>query len=448
MIRKKHFRLSEAAILMLPPFAAAGSYLLPLEVGGVVLFGYRLLVLLLFLYLLLTGRAIRKLRSKTEKFFVMVGFVWVAWGMCSVLWSCLLWGASPLRSLREIIDVSFGLLSCLTLTKFLEGDPRKANILRMGWVLAFLVTGAVALWEINSGNHLPGYATEGLELEAAVYSTLGNPNNYAAFLALSFPFLLWSVRISNGYRKIVFATLLGSLPILMVLAAGRLAMLALILEIFLFAVLQILRPVRNWRVVFAIAGLILCLLLAVGWYQPTAVKYARLFEEFDSGGSAYLRFNVYRDGLRFLWMSYGTGIGPANFQHLMITGLAPYGAEGLVDPHNFWLEVASQYGLIVFGFLLTWFGLAASSAWRARSLALRYPSIELESASESVLLGLAGYVLVAAENSAYIPQSTNWLFIGSLLSLAGWFDCATYRTVTSVRRLAGYSDGSSFRGST
>ena len=72
--------------------------------------------------------------------------------------------------------------------------------LRLGWIIAYISTGLIAVWEIVSGDHLPGaYVSAQLLREqlyaisttiAVVISTFENPDTYAIFIAAAFPFLL------------------------------------------------------------------------------------------------------------------------------------------------------------------------------------------------------------------------------------------------------------------
>lgn len=64
-------------------------------------------------------------------------------------------------------------------------------------------------------------------------------------------------------------------------------------------------------------------------------------------GSLFLRLNLALDSLELFIKTYGLGIGPAGFMEYYKKN---QGRTYLVNPHNWWLEVLSQYGIFVFVF--------------------------------------------------------------------------------------------------
>ena len=400
-------------IAAVPLTAALGFYLMPFPLPGFYLFGFRLLICILLFYLLWRKERIVLNGSRETGLFFRVGMAWLVWGTLSVVWSSFLWNFQVRAGLVEIASVGAGFLYGMVLLNLVVGVPRGIDALRVGWVLAFIATGMVALWEIASGNHLTGYATDNLSIETAVYSTFVNPNNYAAFLALCFPFLLWSFRLARGVKRAAFVLLLVVLPALMVMTLGRLSLLALAIEYCLFLMLNL--KWSSWRGV-AIPVFSVILMTSVAEYDSILAKVLNVPLEFDSGGSGEIRLNLLRNGLKFLAASYGAGVGPANYQSATnVVAFKSLPTEGIASPHNFWIEISSQYGLIIFGAFLWWLGRLAVCAWRSRREALLKQDLHARLAAETVLVALAGYGFAACENSSYIAQQINWIFLASLL---------------------------------
>ena len=69
----------------------------------------------------------------------------------------------------------------------------------------------------------------------------------------------------------------------------------------------------------------------------------------NSRGSLYNRFMLYLDSLEISLKTYGLGLGPAAFESYFKNN--PH-RSNLINPHNWWLEVLSQYGIFVFLFYL------------------------------------------------------------------------------------------------
>src|SRR5262249_38775922 len=142
---------------------------------------------------------------------------------------------------------------------------------------------------------LPGYAINNFEertLNAILFSTLGNPNNYAAFLVLCFPFLLWSYAGSRGVLRVLYLLFVLILPVLLFLVQGRLAIFALTLQLLFSLTFH-----SSQRRRILVAGSLLVVFLGlVGlsfWFFPESSKLLALVSEFQSDSG---RLNLTRNG--------------------------------------------------------------------------------------------------------------------------------------------------------
>jgi len=417
-VKSESFGLPEATIVVLAVTAALGTYLFPIEVG-VGLFGFRLLVTLIALFLVVSGRGVILDVEALSRWFFYFGFIWIGWGLLALIWSPLVWGTSIPTGLIELLAVVFGFVAVAIVLNMMLRSTRALNALRFGWTAAFVVTAIVALWEISTGNHLSGYQEEldNPRVGQIVISTFGNPNNYAAFLSLCLPFLIWSARVESRWRRFAYVLLCVALLVLIVVSGGRLAQLAVGLELILLLVFVSFRG-KRLVLLTGTALVVFSLLLSPDYLEEnSSLKLLRIYDEFVTGGSATIRLNLFRDGVDFVRRSWGMGVGPANFQHMLTTGQGPYPTEGFVNPHNFWLEIASQYGVIVLFFFVGWLLFGLYRFWRIRRQAQAQGEQGELLAAESAILGIVAYLFAAAENSSYIAQQTNWMFLASLLAI-------------------------------
>jgi len=401
---------------MLPLTAGLGYHFLPVATG---LFGFRFVVVLILIFLVASGRGMLLDFGSLSRWFFRMGAFWICWGLFSVIWSSILFNSDVSSSLIEVLAVVFGFLAAAVLLNLVFRVANALEALRIGWVLAFVATSAVAVWELTSGAHLSGHqqTLESLTLGSIVFSTFGNPNNYAAFLCLCFPFLIWSFRAARGWWKVLYLLLVLGAFGLVILTTGRLGLLAMVLEFMVLVALTL--SVRRALLVGAavVVGVIASVGASGSFDDPSSFKLFRIYDELVIGGSASIRLNLLKDGMVFLRQSWGAGIGPANFEHLMLTGQGPYPTEGYVNPHNFWLEVASQYGLLVFVGFAGWMLFATTRIWRVRELAIKADDWPSGYAAEAIILGIVGYIFVAVENSSYIAQPENWMFLASVLAV-------------------------------
>jgi len=184
-------------VLALPLTAACGS-LIPV-VGPI--FGFR------FVLLVLLGITALKYRSlplgyRSVRLFALLAFVWLLFGYASILWA-----ADKMASITELFSVSLGLaLGIGLLAQSATRDSLARNLIR-GWVIAFMGTGVIGIYERLSGHHLSNYRFGQVQTSAdlrLVATFFGNPNAYAAFLVTAFPFLLWGLMTARSKSSRLF----------------------------------------------------------------------------------------------------------------------------------------------------------------------------------------------------------------------------------------------------
>ena len=66
-------------------------------------------------------------------------------------------------------------------------------------------------------------------------------------------------------------------------------------------------------------------------------------------GTIFVRINLVIQGLKIAASHVLFGIGPNSFENYMLTHKeTTKGTNGIIDPHNFWIEILSQYGILIF----------------------------------------------------------------------------------------------------
>ena len=175
-------------IVALPVLAALGPYALPLTVAGITLYAFRLLILFMAAFSTPLTSASGWWFNKLARWTVLLGVVWLTYGMLSLVWT-----PDLSAGVADVMSIGFGFALLLVLFNVRAYERQHLQLLRVGWVMAFIVTAAVAIWELVTGQHL--YST--MYEESTYYfdgtvaqSTLGRPEQYGQFLLLATPFLL------------------------------------------------------------------------------------------------------------------------------------------------------------------------------------------------------------------------------------------------------------------
>lgn len=406
-------------LLMAAPLAAGAGGLLP--VAGP-FFAFRMLVLALIALVLLPGTA-QIDSSRGVAIFVTLGFVWISVGLASTFFVRDFDAAA-----RELLALLLGLAFALTLI-CLPHKQDAVRALEAGWIIALLVTSAVGVRELLTGQHLPNYL---LRLDPLVVkqshlvaSLFGNPNAFAAFLVSIYPFLARRLVLAQGKRRfwVVGAMLLD---VAMILPTGsRICVVAVVI----LTVISIALGGRRFRrsvlsvVIAAAAALVI---VGIGAVQTLLLRLidrpsysggliGMIASASDQSSSSGIRLNLIKDGFWMLQDTYGLGVGAGNFEPTMASGTVPYPTSGTIDPHNAWMEVLAQYGIVVALILAIWL------VWcfRVGVLALRPVSVVpndglMRSFGMFLIMSVVGLALSGTANSSFLDAAPNWVLLGSM----------------------------------
>jgi hypothetical protein len=391
---------------------AVGNYLPFFGINGL-----RIFVVILSLLIIISGMKQKLTFSYPLRVYFFLVFIWLSWGFIGLFFQ-----NDFVSSAKELFCLFFGLLFGLVLTMLIKGNKKLIKTLAYSWVLAYLIIFSVCLWEIFFGQHLessigrnsPAYFMEILWLT----STLDNSNNLAAFLILTFPFLVYAYTLHDKLiHKTILAFLISTLPILMILTASRGGLLGFFIEALLFISLR--WNGFNSKIFFG--GLILGVFMVISSVssfsnEQSSFLLARRLTSFQGqfqDTSFIERFHQSLDGLYMALASYGLGVGPNGFKDSLNNLDVPY--ELITPaPHNFWIEIISQYGVFVFILFTHWFFLIVFLHYRKFK---REQNLSIRNLHKILFIGSIGYLFASLENSTYISEPTNWLFIASLLAL-------------------------------
>ncbi len=442
-------------IVLLIVTAALGVYLLPLFIAGIQLFAFRFLLAVTLLLLPWLSPDLSWRRLWAPRFYFLLGVIWLTWGAIGFLWT-----PDTADGARELIAVGTGFLIGFIFLTLKAYTDNGVLAIGWGWSAAFLATSLIALWEVVTGHHLPSYYTLHLPSYATpdIASTFGNPNNYGAFLVLAYPFLWLSYWLTRKtfWRWMPYLFILST-PVFLFLSASRLSMIGYLLQMLALGFVSLLHPRKH---IFTLLTLLIsAIIIGVAISNPTLklnrkIDVARkefqvdinnensLSESAESTGaedeknskadSAGVkkpesagaietkehppqrisaiqgRINLTRNGLWMIRTTWGRGVGPGGFEYFHLNRLVPFPTRDIPNPHNFFIEIASQYGILVIFLFFSWYVSLFYIAFKKR----------LTKTGLVLIMALLGYIPAAASNSSYIPQQINWVFLASVMILA------------------------------
>jgi teichuronic acid biosynthesis protein TuaE len=314
-------------------------------------------------------------------------------------------------------------------------DYRDLRRLYLIWFGVFCVLVLLGFWELLTGHHLPvsGYYEAKLAVlepyvrAAVMYRPTGvfnNPNDYATFLALSIPF---GLSLARYHRKLwlrafgMATVLLGGYLILATGSRGNL--LAVLLELgFLWFFL--VRGAQRLKLAVAVAAVVGVVLVITPTPARVILQGAReqfasiLYEMPLESGSIYVRRNLFKNGLLFVYRTAGFGVGAGNAEHWM-ANFARYNTFGNLNPHNWWVELLVDYGVFIFaGYLLLYLSIVRR-LWRIH----KHTTGAWRIICEALLLSLVGFSIASVSPSSIMAFTPNWMLFAFALAFLNYSFC-------------------------
>ena len=400
--------LSKACLFSLPILAALGHHLGGVEALGVTFFPYRVAVLAISLSSVAFLQRLTWTLNPYMRTYLYIGCLWLAWALLGVLWARYQYDA-----LRGAFSIGFGFLSFLAVAN-LESWKRDAlRWLIRGWVAAAVIASAVAIWELLTGNHLPGpwFSSRPNLSGTIVASTFDNPNNFGVFLLLTLPVLFATLEnLRAQLARTSLIALILVISFLAILTTSRIAVYGFLLTgiVYLFR-----RPRLTGTDVasIAFAGIMLAFLpITQRLFSLLTSSDLRYITTVLLQGSTLIRLNLAVIGIDMLVSTSGFGVGGGNFAPILDTThqYSHLYTSGIIDPHNWWIEILSEYGIVMFGL---YFGFLVFLYSRHRA-ALR---ARVDPVLHHLPLFLMAFALAGIGPSSFVNLSWQWLYIAIIV---------------------------------
>lgn len=339
--------------------------------------------------------------------YYIFGFFWLLYAVFSINWS---------KDTTEAkINVLFLLIHFNIVYSIIRFGMRSVNPLRAvvyGWLGFLIFTLPLALSEILSGHHLStnsiqtemaeaGILLNGVENKRYAAATFNNYNEYMTALSFSLPYLLGALLMFVDNKRQLFGWFMVFIYfIVVVISASRGALLTLVLCLLLFFIFYRKTQYKNKRLIMSAIAVLGIAGMAVFGNSLFEELFARLenTQMLEDVG----RLTIYLTAWDLFTASHYWGIGADGFEGIM--GFAP---------HNLWLEVLGQYGIIVFLFFVVALLGAIVSAVKSSSVNSTFRAI--------AIMSFLSLPIISIINSAYLKFPFYWVSIGSILLLTEYY---------------------------
>jgi len=380
-----------------------------ISVGSFFLYPFRALLFLgwllgIFINLIKGSFDARPFKSNLFIIFFLV--FWLLYAMLSFLWikDYGLW----IRSIAHLFSGVSVVLFCLYLIK----KPSDLRFFVHIWLLMLFVSVIIGVWEIFTANHLISSVFSFKEISGQRTPTafFFNPNDYALFLSLSICFALVFFKSYKSFLlRLAVLSLIGFSFMVLFFTGSRANLISSTIA-FTFFLKFLLEKTKNkfiWEILFFLpmASLIIYYL-----FQSEGVQ--SLFEQIqDNTGSGGIRINLIKNAFVFLLQSYGFGVGSGNVEWYM-QNTSIWDTKDIINTHNWWVEVLTNYGFFVFFSYLSFFYYAIKKSYKYIKTG---SDKTLLLSSEIILLSTIAFSIGSMSSSSLIAFLPHWFFLGFIM---------------------------------
>jgi teichuronic acid biosynthesis protein TuaE len=346
--------------------------------------------------------------------------LWLVWAVLSLLWA-----KDPGQGARDAFNLFIG-LSLVGMAPLFINDRIQLNRAAKIWLVTFAIFVGLATIEHLTTLHLPiSRFSHGLQPHLSYRPTavFVNENNFAVFISMSIPFLLarWRYFPTRKNRIFVGLGLFAGIYLLFV-TGSRINFIALLLSVIIYSLFLTPRE-KRLKVLATLMLMVVGIWLIFGVTQPTVRGYVAkqlgkilqaYLELLNPVGGDYLvsnnsiavRINMIRNGAIFILRTWGMGVGAGNFE-AWIDAFAVYDTMEFLNPHNWWIELPTEYGILVACGYLAFFASLIWAAWRGWKQAQGREKW----LPEALSLVLAIFPLLATSPNSFLDYLPHWIIL-------------------------------------
>jgi teichuronic acid biosynthesis protein TuaE len=274
--------------------------------------------------------------------------LWLLWEVVSIFWASAYIGTA--RSIEALVS---GILLITFSLLFLNTERGIRSIYGL-WLVFAVISIGVGIWESQTGMHLSSSNQREVIQMSETFPTgfFYNSNDFATFLTLSFPFMFTALRFLKGaFLKVLGVVAISASFYLIILTSSRANIIAVLIGICLLFVLPGVRArIKSVATPLAIGGLIM--LVGFAFSVPVISSFTdslgtipqQILSVNPGEKSVAIRMDLIRDGLVWLQNSHFLGGGGGSFVYW-----------GTTNPHDWWLEILVDYGVVIFALFLVFY---------------------------------------------------------------------------------------------
>ena len=374
-------------------------------------------VIPLIIYFIIQRNSHIKLYKNTYSNFAVGVFIfWWIWAMISFIWT-----QDTMRWLQTVFLLTIGISSIIAIYLWTRNIGDWKLLLKGSWVtMTFLV--GLGFSEIITNNYLfanldklDKYNTFDTQpLTRIPITVFENQNDFGimliAYVAVTLILYYMTPRILKRMGLLISA-LAGTFLIYQ--TGSRLALISVILFYIVFMALKFKIDFNRKHYLIMISAVVISVILAVIFVPDVREMVVSLIVPQDAGtisGDA-ARINLLRNGLIYLSLTFGFGVGAGNIEAWMEM-LPIYNANGIINIHNWWAEILVGFGLIIFVLYILMYGLLIYRLFQIR----KCQKTREKNISNLIIAFLIAFIFGSMTSSNNMLIEWHWVFFGLIIA--------------------------------
>ncbi|RBP38686.1 O-antigen ligase family protein [Garciella nitratireducens] len=358
---------------------------------------YRIFFALFFSILLLNFKTIEKNNRKEIKTllhnkYIQFFLFWMAYGILSLLWV-----QDYVLAAKNLYYLFLGIFFIITMQFTSDYELGKKHYLNI-FIICTLILITFGMFEHLTGYHISSsnyYNTDHVRNRYRPTGVFDNTNDYALFITMFIWFLYYKFKkVPHLYQKIILFLVFLCGSYLLIITSSRASILAFMIQIFLLFSLTLFESIKKKRNLRVIMNSILILIffilfLFINYISEYGNFYDRLMEvdkwsnyfmaeeaiqsdaqkiikeegentnnadrikkshqKLRENASTNVRLNLILNSFLIFKDTHFMGVGAGNVEWYMDKyNDQYYSTNGILNVHNWWIEVLTNYGIIVF----------------------------------------------------------------------------------------------------
>jgi len=390
------FKYKKMFLFLLLFLSFFDTYIFKINIGPIYISVFILSVFILFFLIMFLNlkNEFHIILDKTVVYYLVFLLFWFIYGIIQLFWTDnLVNGMQELFYLLFFIILIFGIINLIS---------QKRDIKYLYKIVYYLVvvTTLLGISEIIFNFHLSGAR----QIYGKIYASglFYNPNDFSFFNNLFFPFICVDFYENKINNKLINVLLILFIFIITIINKSTLSLIVLTLQFIIIFIFY----VKNRYNLFLIS---ISSFIAIIYFKINN----NLSFFIPNSNSVIPRLELIFNGLYALYSHYLLGVGPSGYQDHINPEIVK---TNILDPHNWWIELLTNYGIFIFVIYLIIFFLLLN-----KILTIIKKNDTFKYIYISAFVSLIGYFLGSPGMSSVFPFKGIWIVQGISLGLINYY---------------------------